>query len=140
MERDTVLVVDDDPDLLEVLAECLHVMHEWRVVKADGVESATVMLRAEINRIAVIICDDHMGGRGGNGVDFYFQRSLDLEMHGIPFVLMSGSLNREFQMTAMSFGMTPMPKPLPFGKMGEILRELIAAAHPPTDRGNPGEL
>ncbi len=126
MARDTILVVDDDPDLRQVLMMYLGDTLGWRVLEADGVESATDVLRVEIQRIAVIISDDRMGGYGRNGSDLFFQRSLDLHIHDIPFVLLSGTSEPQFLATAREFGMVPVRKPVRLNVLGALLDTLIS--------------
>ncbi len=125
MARDTILIVDDDSDLRQVIGLYLSAGLGWRVLEADGVESATDTLRVEIGRVAVIISDDHMGGYGKNGADLFLQRSVELYIHRIPFVLLSGTDSQEFLETAESFGMIPARKPIKLDALGALLEKII---------------
>lgn len=125
MKRDTILVVDDVPELCDMIELYLTQMFGWRVLKANGIEGATVVLRKEIGRVAAVISDDKMGGVGKNGSDLYFQRSLDLEIHSIPFVLMSGTNDAHFIEIAKSFGMHPVGKPFRLPELAVLLHGLV---------------
>lgn len=125
MAKDTILVVDDVPELCDLIELYLTQVFGWRVLKANGIEEAMEVLRKEIGRVAAVISDDKMGGVGKNGSDLYFQRSLDLEIHSIPFVLMSGTSDRGFVVTAESFGMHPIGKPFRLPALAEHLHGLV---------------
>ena len=125
MARDTILVVDDVPELSEMIQLYLAQLFGWRVVTANNIEEATEMLRMEIGRVAAVISDDKMGGVGKNGSDLYFQRSSDLEAHSIPFILMSGTNDAHFIETAKSFGMHPVGKSFRLPALAELLHRLV---------------
>jgi len=123
--RDTILVVDDVPELCELIQLYLVQVFGWRVLTANGVEAATEALRTEISRVAAVISDDKMGGFGKNGSDLYFQRSVDLEIHSIPFILMSGTSDANFIETAESFGMHPIGKPFRLPELAAFLHGFV---------------
>ena len=123
--RDTILVVDDVPELCELIQLYLVQVFGWRVLTANGVEAATEALRTEISRVAAVISDDKMGGFGKNGSDLYFQRSVDLEIHSIPFILMSGTSDANFIETAKSFGMHPIGKPFRLPELAAFLHDFV---------------
>ncbi len=123
--RDTILVVDDVPELCELIQLYLVQVFGWRVLTANGVEAATEALRTEISRVAAVISDDKMGGFGKNGSDLYFQRSVDLEIHSIPFILMSGTSDANFIETAKSFGMHPIGKPFRLPELAAFLHGFV---------------
>ena len=123
--RDTILVVDDVPELCELIQLYLVQVFGWRVLTANRVEAATEALRTEISRVAAVISDDKMGGFGKNGSDLYFQRSVDLEIHSIPFILMSGTSDANFIETAKSFGMHPIGKPFRLPELAAFLHGFV---------------
>lgn len=123
--KDTILVVDDSPDVLRMLVQNFRNALGWRVFGADGVESATALMKRELPRIALVISDDHMGGYGKNGADLFLQRSLDLELNRIPFILASGGNSAEFMAVAREFGMHPVRKPYSLDSLHELVRGLV---------------
>jgi DNA-binding response OmpR family regulator len=123
MFRDTILVVDDDELVLEIVV--LHVQHwGWRVIQANSLDAASALLRTEIARVAAVISDDHMGGYGLNGSDLYNMRSLDFTLNGIPFFLMTGSIEPGFAQAARDFGMHVVFKPINFTDLRGRVRDL----------------
>jgi two-component system OmpR family response regulator len=62
-QSDKILVVDDEPDILQLVQVVLEASHEWQVVCAsDGDEAMTAALR---ERPSVILLDNRMPGGGG---------------------------------------------------------------------------
>jgi DNA-binding NtrC family response regulator len=120
-----ILIVDDNELLRELLRDYFR-QFGWEVLEADGLVSASKILGASATRIAIVLSDDAMGGEGLNGSDLFFQRSTDLEIHGIPFVLMTGALaDLAFIKAAEEFGMKVLQKPFSLGRAADMVRSLV---------------
>jgi DNA-binding NtrC family response regulator len=87
-----ILVVDDDPDLLEITAECLQQSgHE--IVSAESVAAAKVSLANET--FDIVVTDYNMpGGGGGELVRFVKERSKN-NATSTGVVVVSGELTLE---------------------------------------------
>lgn len=81
-ERRTVLVVDDDPNILEVLEARLS-LSDFDVVTAGGAEEALVKMNA--SKVDLVITDVRMPGMGG---DELFRRARSLQPH-LPVILLT---------------------------------------------------
>ncbi len=59
----TILVVDDEPDILEVVGSFL-CDQGYRVLQADGIEAALAMLRTAMPPVALVVSDVRMPQNG----------------------------------------------------------------------------
>jgi len=88
-ERKHILVVEDDPDLCELLAEVL-VDEGYSVNRAgDGAEALQALDATSTN---AVLLDLHMPGM--NGDEFLARRAADPRLAKIPVIVMSGSAQR----------------------------------------------
>jgi DNA-binding NtrC family response regulator len=92
-----VLVVDDDEDLLFIIGEYL---------ASNGIQSnlarSVAQARRRLNHCEydLVISDFQMPGE--SGLDLF--RSVSFSYPGLPFILMSGSLDPRIRREAMSMG------------------------------------
>ena len=86
MARRAVLIVDDDPDIREVLAETLETTGFDVITAANGLDALTVV-RGMPNRPSVILLDLMMPIM--DGYAFIEQRSLDPALASIPTVIVT---------------------------------------------------
>jgi two-component system, NtrC family, response regulator GlrR len=87
-ERSTVLVVDDDAGMLEMMAIYLHA-HGYRIrTAANGLEALADMKR---NRPSALVVDLQMPLM--NGAQLYDQLQRQPDGAAIPFILISGASN-----------------------------------------------
>ncbi len=85
-----ILIVDDEPDILELVTFILEETAEWHVVSAtNGDEAITVARREQPD---VILLDGHMPGR--DGVSTLAGLRSDPVTHATPVILITASLRR----------------------------------------------
>lgn len=123
--RDAMLIVDDNEHVLRLLREHFEEIG-WVVFEAGNLESAFRILRENAARIAIILSDDAMGGKGLDGSDLFFRCSGVLETNGIPFILMTGALvDFTFMEATERAGMRVLQKPFRLGKVEGMVRSLV---------------
>lgn len=131
MTRNTILVVDDDDGIRDSVSEWFR-LYGWKVLSASCLEQASEYLRTDIANIAIVVSDDHMGGFGLNGSDLYNMRSTDLQIHGIPFILMTGTSRMDFIEAARAYGMLVIQKPIRLHVLSSMLRTLLGQSSAPS--------
>jgi PAS domain S-box-containing protein len=94
----TVLVVDDDPECLEIAELFLKQERDIRVVKAQSVNEAFICIDRE--PVDVIICDYEMPG--ANGIDLL--TTLRNSGHRTPFMILTGKGWEKVAMKAINQG------------------------------------
>jgi two-component system response regulator FlrC len=88
-ERSTVLVVDDDAKLRELLARMLR-FGGYDVAEAASAEQAITQIAESNARIAAVLTDLEMPGMGGDGLIAHIQR----EWLGLPVLVLTGGPRR----------------------------------------------
>lgn len=136
MARDTIILVENDVAVRDVWAEFL--AHEgYRLVLAGDLESGNTAIRTELaaqpNRLFAVVCADWMHGRGMNGPDLFLQRSVDLMVANVPFVLLVTFRRRGFIEYCESVGMRVLRCPCSLFALRDILIESPSA--PPARSG-----
>lgn len=128
MNRNTILVVDDDLRALSSLGAILE-SFGWGVLMVESVPSAMEAMDAGIDRIALVLCDDHMDldRRGENGEALYRDRKRVLGVLGIPFVLMSGSFTENSSFGPAYVGMHTLAKPYTMRELRQFLLNILPA-------------
>jgi EAL domain-containing protein (putative c-di-GMP-specific phosphodiesterase class I) len=121
VESPSVLVVDDDPDLLLAISRTLR-RHGFRVVTSDGGSQALGRLAEET--FAVILTDVQMPGIGGVGL----LRELRARELAIPVVLMTGDPQLQAVTSAIEHGAFRfLIKPFPEAELVGVLNEAVEA-------------
>jgi CheY-like chemotaxis protein len=87
----TVLVVDDDPDILEIVTAILELHGVPTVTASDGVEALAVM--RDSHGLGLVLLDLMMPRM--NGVDVLAEMKRDPELSTIAVVLISGNYRTE---------------------------------------------
>ena len=122
-ERRTVLVVDDEPSIVELIAEVLEEVG-YRVLIARNVRTALAIARRE--QPALVLTDRYMPEIGG--VEFVRHLRASVMTAGIPVVIMS-STRPDVETT----GDVPfLAKPF---DLDDMLNTVATYAGPPTGRG-----
>jgi CheY-like chemotaxis protein len=95
--RGTVLVVDDDPDILEIVTIVLGLHDVPAVTAADGVEALAAM--RESTALGLVLLDLMMPRM--NGVDVLAAMKGDPALATVPVVVISGNLTTEQAVRAL---------------------------------------
>jgi CheY-like chemotaxis protein/phosphoribosyl 1,2-cyclic phosphodiesterase len=89
---ETVLIVDDDPDIVGLLMATLH-PEGFRLLTAGDGETALALTRAE--RPALILLDWMMPGRTGLEICRALRAEADLQLRQVPVVLLTSRAEEE---------------------------------------------
>jgi CheY-like chemotaxis protein len=117
-----VLVVEDDPDLREMMEQMLH-LEGFATLTAPNGQEALNLLNAGVP-VKVILLDLMMPVM--DGWEFRRRQLADPKLAGIPVVVMSatdGDRLREIEPVTAAFR-----KPLPFGRMIDLLQRLCVSS------------
>jgi len=118
-----VLILDDDPSLLEALNEALKA--EFRVLLASDARTAEILLTQE--PVDLIILDVVLGHE--NGLDFLTKLR---QKRDVPVLVISAFGNKEVVLAAMrSRANDYLDKPFTLSQLYAKVRELTAAGHRP---------
>jgi adenylate cyclase len=95
--RRTVLVVDDDPDILEIVTVVLGLYEVPAVTACDGIEALTAMRgSAELGLVLLDLMMPRM-----NGVDVLAEMKRDPVLVTVPVIVISGNYHTEQAVLAM---------------------------------------
>jgi len=115
-----LLVVDDEPDLLDILVETL-MDSGYAVEKAGSVEEATTALSAK--KFGLVICDISLGSNRRGGLQVLDQSGDK----SIPVILISGNADYEVLKLAINKGVRFfLEKPFDLSILDKMVREAIA--------------
>lgn len=118
--HDRILVVDDEPVILEELCELLDTM-DYDATCADSVDAALEVVDAD-PRITLIITDMRMPGKDGSELVRTLSSREDREFE---FVVISGHLDSDAEMAGLSrLPVRRMRKPINFEEMMNFLEQL----------------
>jgi PAS domain S-box-containing protein len=93
-----ILLVDDEPSLLEIAKTFLESETDFRVETADSAEEA--LSRLDNGRYDAIVSDYQMPGMNG----IFFLRAVRSEGYDVPFILFTGRGREEVAMSALNHG------------------------------------
>jgi CheY-like chemotaxis protein len=99
----TVLIVDDEPDIVQVVTQALAPEH-YRLLAAYDGETALRIARAE--RPSLIILDWRMPGRDGLEVCRALRAETDPQLRHVPVVLLTAQTEEEHIAAAFAAGVT----------------------------------
>jgi DNA-binding response OmpR family regulator len=117
-DRPRVLIVEDDPDVRQVLEEGLAVAGFQVFAAGDADEAQRILASTEVE---VAVFDAVL--RRGSGSELI----VAAKQQGIPVVLMSGNLDAQQRYT--NAGVVFLAKPFRIGQLVAAMREAIAASH-----------
>jgi len=95
--RSTVLVVDDDPDILEIVTVVLGLYEVPSVTACDGVDALEVMRRSD--GLGLVLLDLMMPRM--SGVEVLAEMKRDPALAKLPVVVVSGNYQTEGAVLAM---------------------------------------
>jgi CheY-like chemotaxis protein len=101
--RKRILIVDDDPDIRNLLTDVLVGEGYWVKQAGDGAEALEVL---DSTPMDAVLLDLHM--RGMNGHEFLGRRATAPRLARIPVIVMSGSPQRP----ATTAGTSVLDKPI----------------------------
>lgn len=115
-----VLVIDDDPYIIELVVALLRDIGVREIRRADSVISALEKFSEKGTRIRLIVCDWMMPGM--EGIEFLRQvRKIDVE---VPFLMLTAKSTQESVKEARELGVTQyIAKPFNL----EMLRSRLTA-------------
>ncbi len=118
----SVLVVDDDPDICEVIQTVLEV-HGYRVVTArDGVDALEQLRAGE--RPSMIILDLMMPRM--NGLQFRDEQTRDPALRAIPVLVLTGDGRADAKAAAL--GVEGLRKPVELATLLDAVRRSSSAS------------
>ncbi len=112
VRRDIVVLIEKDPKIIVKFVahfkktrscQLLVIRHDWNL------DLAFVL----IDRIALVVCEDRLGGVGENGINIFFRYGDLFSSHRIPFILLTSSPHEGFFDAATRAGMHPFQKKEP---------------------------
>ena len=125
--RDTIVLVDDHSVTRGAWVDFLSKLG-WRVVLATNIDSGHQAIKSELTRLRVVICADWMGGYGMNGPDLFLQRSMDLSIEQVPFVLLVSYRAAGFVEYCEDQGMYVLRRPRTPNILRDYLQLLLGTA------------
>jgi FixJ family two-component response regulator len=120
-DRKTVIVVDDDPDMLKGLHRLLK-HHGFKVTAFDSVES--FQNRADLNAAFCIVLDVNLGD--GSGIEL--RRRLSERGNSLPIIFITGNDSDATRAAALQSGCAAyLAKPFTAQSLIEPIRKASAA-------------
>ena len=126
MDKPTIMVVDDDADIREAVADLLE-RNGYVVIPASNGQEALTALHACTGRPALILLDIMMPVMDGRA--FYDQQQSDPALRGIPVVAFS-SFASTLDSTSELNSLERLDKPMQ-------AEQLLDSVHRLSDRGEP---
>jgi CheY-like chemotaxis protein len=128
-ERRAVLVVDDDPDILEIVTVVLDLYDVPAVTAGDGIEALAVMRRSR--ELGVVLLDLMMPRM--NGVDVLAAMKRDPELATLPVIVISGNYHTERAVLAMGAD-EYLVKPLDVDVLLRVVSRFVPVSGQPRGR------
>ena len=123
--KPTILLVDDEPDLLGVLAEALGSSHPDYLVRAlSSFEAAEAVLDDAASDLRLVVVDHLLGG--GTGLDL-LQR-LQRTHPTVPSILFTGQATTSIEEDARAVGARVLWKPIRLRQWVKEVRAALASA------------
>lgn len=125
--QQTILLVEDEDDLLQILSEAVELtLPAYEVRRASSIDEADTVIRdleASGGQLALVVVDHLLGGR--TGLDFL--ETLRARTPGLPCMLYTGQAPPEVEERAQNRGIRVVWKPIRLKVwLGEV-RELLAS-------------
>ena len=120
----TVLIVDDDPDIVDVIALCLK---DNRIASEKAYNGAEALEKARANKtIDLVLLDINMPGM--NGFEVIKRLKADKETADLPVIVLTGTwLSETDKMHGLTLGVSKyLTKPF---SADELVKEITSALH-----------
>jgi DNA-binding response OmpR family regulator len=127
--RRAVLVVDDDPDILEIVTVVLGLYDVPAVTASDGIEALAAMRRP--GELGLVLLDLMMPRM--NGVDVLAEMKRDPTLVTLPVIVISGNYHTEQAVLAMGAD-EYLAKPLDVDVLLRVVSRFVpVSGHPPCE-------
>ena len=123
MEKYTILVCDDEKDLVSVLKICLEA-ENYRVLEAYNGEQALDILQKE--KVHMVLMDVMMPVMDGYQATMEIRKLSDRALANIPIIAMTANAFEEDRLAALKAGMNDrLAKPIQIEKLFEIMKKYL---------------
>lgn len=123
MPRNIALIVDDVPDLLQIMAEAVELaLPDHAVATADSAQAAEALLSKlehQGDRVSVVVADQSLGGR--TGLDLLAETALRTAPPGL--LLVTGRANEQVECRAREIGARVLWKPFRLTALVDAVRQ-----------------
>jgi CheY-like chemotaxis protein len=133
-ERRTVLVVDDDPDILEIVTVVLDLYDVPAVTASDGIEALAAMRGS--GELGLVLLDLMMPRM--NGVDVLAAMKRDPRLATMPVIVISGNYHTEQEVLAMGAD-EYLVKPIDVDVLIHAVSRFVRVARRSQDAADDGE-
>lgn len=121
--KPVILLLDDEPDLLQVLRDALGAaLPHYEVVGSTTVDDAERLVDALDARLSLVVADHMLGGR--TGLDFL--QLLRIGFPNVPSMLLTGQATPEVEDRARDLGARVLWKPVRLRQWLVEVQELLA--------------
>lgn len=110
--RDFVILIEKDPKIILKFVAYFKKTRSYQLVVFRQNWNLDLAF-ALIDRIALVICEDRLGGFEDNGTNIFFHYRECLASRSIPFILLTSSPHDGFFEAATKAGMHPFQKKEP---------------------------
>lgn len=132
--RRTVLVVDDDPDILEIVTVVLGLYDVPAVTASDGIEALAAMRgSAELGLVLLDLMMPRM-----NGVDVLAEMKRDPALVAMPVIMISGNYHTEQAVHAMGAD-EYLLKPIDVDVLMRVVSRFVPVAGLPPESDDHGQ-
>ncbi|MCB0392986.1 MAG: response regulator [Bdellovibrionales bacterium] len=122
--KSKVLIVDDEPDFLELVADVLEA-YGMVTLPCKNAEEALIAWVENSDEVALVITDANMPGLNG----FQFANEIHAADASVPLLVVSGMSEKEFsRQYNPQFPYLFFAKPLDFDKLVEIVKAQVTAS------------
>jgi two-component system CheB/CheR fusion protein len=125
----TILVVDDDPEIRELLGDFLEVDGHRAVTAADGPEAVAAVGREAI-RPDILVTDYNLPG-GLNGVELALKLRDELRSD-LQVIILTGDISTHAAETIAAHRFIQLSKPMHLGELTTIIQDLLSSGQTPT--------
>lgn len=129
MPRNIALIVDDVPDLLQIMAEAVELaLPDHAIATADSAHAAEALLHKlerQGDRVSVVVADQSLGGR--TGLDLLADTAARTSPPGL--LLVTGRANEQVERRAREIGARVLWKPFRLTTLVDAVRQAAVGAH-----------
>jgi two-component system CheB/CheR fusion protein len=134
----TILIVEDDPDLLEFLEHLLAEPHLRLLTATNGLAAVTIAARDPPD----LMLADYNLPRGPNGLELA-GRIRDLVARDLPVIILTGDISNETAQALAARDCVYLKKPVRPGELTRTIKQMLApsrTARSPQTEGAPGRM